>query len=57
MSAHDPQRLGAALVVGLETPTEEWKAMMDVHVWSHLAGARAMISHIKRRGGHPLNPR
>jgi NAD(P)-dependent dehydrogenase (short-subunit alcohol dehydrogenase family) len=41
---------------GLDLPTEDWMRMMNVHVWSHLAAARAVIpSMIERGGGYLLN--
>lgn len=41
---------------GLDLPTEDWKRMMNVHVWSHLAAARAVIpGMIERGGGYLLN--
>jgi NAD(P)-dependent dehydrogenase (short-subunit alcohol dehydrogenase family) len=36
---------------GLEMPTQEWRRMMDVHTWSHLAAARAVIPGMIARGG------
>ncbi|MBX3705736.1 MAG: SDR family oxidoreductase [Pseudomonadales bacterium] len=42
--------------VGLESPTSEWQQMMNVHTWSHLAAARAVIpGMISRGGGYLLN--
>lgn len=41
---------------GLDMPTEDWKKMMDVHTWSHLAAARAVVpGMIARGGGYLLN--
>ena len=41
---------------GLDLSTADWKRMMDVHVWSHLAAARAVIpGMIERGGGYLLN--
>ncbi|RMD71477.1 MAG: SDR family NAD(P)-dependent oxidoreductase, partial [Gammaproteobacteria bacterium] len=41
---------------GLDLPTEDWKRMMDVHVWSHLAAARAVVpGMLERGGGYLLN--
>lgn len=36
---------------GLELPTSEWRRMMSVHTWSHLAAARAVIPGMIARGG------
>ena len=36
---------------GLELPTEDWMRMMNVHTWSHLAAARAVIPGMLERGG------
>jgi len=36
---------------GLEMPTSEWRRMMDVHTWSHLAAARAVVPGMIARGG------
>ena len=36
---------------GLDLPTDDWKKMMDVHAWSHLAAARAVIPGMVQRGG------
>ncbi|HEY5646061.1 MAG TPA: SDR family NAD(P)-dependent oxidoreductase [Pseudomonadales bacterium] len=36
---------------GLDLPTEDWMRMMNVHVWSHLAAARAVIPRMLTRGG------
>ena len=41
---------------GLDLSTDDWRRMMDVHVWSHLAAARAVIpGMIARGGGYLLN--
>lgn len=41
---------------GLDLPTDEWTEMMNVHTWSHLAAARAVIpGMIERGGGYLLN--
>ncbi|MFT6434525.1 MAG: NAD(P)-dependent dehydrogenase (short-subunit alcohol dehydrogenase family) [Candidatus Azotimanducaceae bacterium] len=41
---------------GLSMATEDWKRMMDVHTWSHLAAARAVIpGMVERGGGYLLN--
>lgn len=41
---------------GLNLPTDEWTEMMNVHTWSHLAAARAVIpGMIERGGGYLLN--
>ena len=40
----------------LDMPTSEWQQMMNVHTWSHLAAARAVIpGMIARGGGYLLN--
>jgi NAD(P)-dependent dehydrogenase (short-subunit alcohol dehydrogenase family) len=36
---------------GLELPTEDWMRMMNVHTWSHLAAARAVVPGMIERGG------
>jgi len=36
---------------GLELPTQDWMRMMNVHTWSHLAAARAVIPGMLARGG------
>ena len=36
---------------GLDLPTEDWMHMMNVHTWSHLAAARAVIPGMLERGG------
>ncbi|MGE0624365.1 MAG: SDR family oxidoreductase [Pseudomonadales bacterium] len=36
---------------GLELPTADWMRMMNVHVWSHLAAARAVVPRMLERGG------
>ena len=41
---------------GLDLPTSEWQKMMNVHAFSHLAAARAVIpGMIKRGGGYLLS--
>jgi len=35
---------------GLEMPTSEWQQMMNVHTWSHLAAARAVVPGMLARG-------
>jgi len=41
---------------GLDLSTESWQRMMNVHTWSHLAAARAVIpGMIKRGGGYLLS--
>lgn len=41
---------------GLELPTSDWQRMMDVHLWSHLAAARAVIPAMLEQGsGYLLN--
>lgn len=47
---------GYGLPGGLDLPTDEWERMMNVHTWSHLAAARAVIpGMIERGGGYLLN--
>ncbi|MEM7017646.1 MAG: SDR family oxidoreductase [Pseudomonadota bacterium] len=36
---------------GLDLSTEDWMKMMNVHTWSHLAAARAVIPGMTERGG------
>ncbi len=36
---------------GLDLPTADWMKMMNVHTWSHLAAARAVVPGMIRRGG------
>lgn len=36
---------------GLEMPTSDWQQMMNVHTWSHLAAARAVVPGMIARGG------
>jgi NAD(P)-dependent dehydrogenase (short-subunit alcohol dehydrogenase family) len=36
---------------GLNLATEDWQRMMNVHTWSHLAAARAVIPGMIERGG------
>jgi len=41
---------------GLDLGTESWQKMMNVHTWSHLAAARAVIpGMVQRGGGYLLN--
>lgn len=41
---------------GIDLPTADWHRMMNVHTWSHLAAARALIpGMIKRGGGYLLS--
>ncbi len=41
---------------GLDLSIDDWKKMMDVHTWSHLYAAQAVIpGMIKRGGGYLLN--
>ena len=41
---------------GLNLSAEDWKKMMDVHTWSHLYAAQAVIpGMIERGGGYLLN--
>jgi NAD(P)-dependent dehydrogenase (short-subunit alcohol dehydrogenase family) len=41
---------------GLDLPTADWMRMMNVHTWSHLAAARAVIpGMLERGGGYLLN--
>jgi len=41
---------------GLDLATSEWQRMMNVHTWSHLYAARAVIpGMIERGGGYLLN--
>ncbi len=41
---------------GLDLPTEDWQRMMNVHTWSHLAAARAVLpGMVERGGGYFLN--
>jgi len=36
---------------GLDLPSSDWQRMMQVHTWSHLAAARAVIPGMLQRGG------
>ncbi|MDG1000070.1 MAG: SDR family NAD(P)-dependent oxidoreductase [Pseudomonadales bacterium] len=36
---------------GLSLATEDWQRMMNVHAWSHLAAARAVVPGMVQRGG------
>lgn len=41
---------------GIDLPNEDWLRMMDVHVWSHLYAARAVLPSMVARGeGYLLN--
>ena len=41
---------------GLDLATQDWQRMMNVHTWSHLAAARAVIpGMVNRGGGYLLN--
>jgi len=41
---------------GLDLATSEWQRMMNVHTWSHLYAARAVIpGMVERGGGYLLN--
>ncbi|MFK7914883.1 MAG: SDR family oxidoreductase [Pseudomonadales bacterium] len=41
---------------GLDLPTRDWQRMMDVHLWSHLAAARAVVpGMLEQGGGYLLN--
>lgn len=41
---------------GLDLPTDDWARMMNVHTWSHLAAARAVLpGMLERGGGYLLN--
>ncbi len=47
---------GYGLRGGLDLPTDEWQRMMNVHTWSHLYAARAVIpGMVERGGGYLLN--
>ena len=47
---------GYGLPGGIDLPDDEWMRMMDVHVWSHLYAARAVIPGMVERGdGYLLN--
>jgi len=47
---------GYALGGGLNLETEQWRKMMEVHLWAHLSAARAVIpGMIERGGGYLLN--
>ncbi|MFA5937807.1 MAG: SDR family oxidoreductase [Sinimarinibacterium sp.] len=41
---------GYGRIGGLEMPTAEWQRMMNVHTWSHLAAARAVVPGMLARG-------
>ena len=41
---------------GLDLPTDEWERMMNVHTWSHLYAARAVVPMmVEQGGGYLLN--
>ncbi|MGI9324066.1 MAG: SDR family oxidoreductase [Pseudomonadales bacterium] len=41
---------------GLDLPTAQWQRMMDVHMWSHLSAARAVVPvMLEQGGGYLLN--
>lgn len=42
---------GYGLRGGLDLPTDEWERMMNVHTWSHLYAARAVVPGMIERGG------
>ncbi len=47
---------GYGVAGGLDLDTSTWAKMMNVHTWSHLAAARAVIpGMVKRGGGYLLN--
>ncbi len=47
---------GYALGGGLKLDTDQWRDMMEVHLWAHLNAARAVIpGMIERGGGYLLN--
>ena len=47
---------GYALGGGLGLETDQWRKMMEVHLWAHLSAARAVIpGMIERGGGYLLN--
>lgn len=47
---------GYALGGGLGLETDQWRKMMEVHLWAHLNAARAVIpGMIERGGGYLLN--
>jgi NAD(P)-dependent dehydrogenase (short-subunit alcohol dehydrogenase family) len=60
-AAHGPidvfvSNAGYGLRGGLDLPNDEWTRMMDVHVWSHLYAARAVVPSMVERGeGYLLN--
>lgn len=60
-AAHGPvdvfvSNAGYGLAGGIDLPIDEWTRMMDVHVWSHLYAARAVIPGMVDRGeGYLLN--
>ncbi len=60
-AAHGPvdvfvSNAGYGLGGGLDLPNDEWTRMMDVHLWSHLYAARAVVPAMIERGeGYLLN--
>ena len=47
---------GYALGGGLNLETDQWRQMMEVHLWAHLNAARAVIpGMVERGGGYLLN--
>ena len=47
---------GYGVAGGLDLATAEWQRMMNVHTWSHLYAARAVIpGMVERGGGYLLN--
>jgi NAD(P)-dependent dehydrogenase (short-subunit alcohol dehydrogenase family) len=42
---------GYALGGGLNLETDQWRQMMEVHLWAHLNAARAVIPGMMERGG------
>ena len=47
---------GYALGGGLNLDTDQWRDMMEVHLWAHLNAARAVVpGMIARGGGYLLN--
>ncbi len=47
---------GYGLRGGLDLPTDEWERMMNVHTWSHLYAARAVVpAMVEQGGGYLLN--
>ncbi|MCP3992476.1 MAG: SDR family oxidoreductase, partial [Actinomycetia bacterium] len=60
-AAHGPidvfvSNAGYGLSGGLDLPNDEWTRMMDVHLWSHLYAAQAVVPGMIERGeGYLLN--